>query len=56
MLKDMLSHMLVYGTERVIQQQNGLLAVDGASKTDSLFLSTTQVYAPLSNLSLISGC
>lgn len=49
-VEDVGAHTGIDSTEGIIQEKNGLLAVEGPSQTQSLSLPTTQVGAPLSNL------
>lgn len=43
-------HTSVHSAERIVQQQNGAIAVERTSQAHSLTLTATQVCPPLSNL------
>lgn len=49
LLEDVFTDMAVDGTQRVIEQIHILVRVDGASKTDTLFLAATQIYSLQTN-------
>lgn len=49
-VEDVVSNMGIQGTQRVIEDENALVAVERAGKADPLALPPTQVCAPVTNL------
>lgn len=49
-VEDVIAHMGVQGTERVIQDVDGAVAVEGSRQADALPLPTAKVGATLTNL------
>jgi len=54
-LKDQPTDVLVNSRERVIEEDNVGIIVDGSSKGDSLTLSTGKVDTTLRNFGLVTG-
>ena len=49
-LKDVLPHVSVHGRQRVVQEEDVLVGVDGSGQADPLLLTPRQVQASLADL------
>lgn len=54
-LKDVLPYVSVHGRQRVVQEEDVLVGVNGSGQADPLLLTSRQVQASLANLWEVTG-